>query len=320
MPQPVATPHHPIAERSRTPIELGLLALMWGSTFLLMKVAVPTVPAFAMAAVRGLLAAALLWMVVSWSRRGSRPTPESWTPAIVLGTLSGWLPNVLTAWALLRLASADAGMLSAAGPIFVVILAHFFLKSERLHIGQFVGVVIGFIGVGLIIGFDPDSIGSGDIFGKLAMIAVAISYAAGTVYSRWIGPQDAPRLAMRQQLVAGAFTVPIALAIEQPWTIRPEPIAVLAIVGLAIWASAIPIWLYFRLIAHTRAVTVSLVAYLTPAVAVILGVLVLGERLEPTAAVGLLVVFIGVAVTTRQRHPAVPTSASEAGGIDTIDD
>ncbi|MCL1598400.1 MAG: DMT family transporter, partial [Actinomycetia bacterium] len=199
---------------------------MWGSTFLLMKVAVPTVPAFAMAAVRGLLAAALLWMVVSWSRRGSKPTPESWTPAIVLGTLSGWLPNVLTAWALLRLASADAGMLSAAGPIFVVILAHFFLKSERLHIGQFVGVVIGFIGVGLIIGFDPDSIRSGDIFEKLALIAVAISYAAGTVYSRWIGPQDAPRLAMRQQLVAGAFTVPIALVIEQPWTIRPDPVAV----------------------------------------------------------------------------------------------
>ncbi len=320
MPRPPTTPQHgnPVAQRSRTSVELGLLALMWGSTFLLMKVAVPTVPAFTMTAVRGLLAAALLWIVVSSSRRGSKPTPESWMPAIVLGTISGWLPNVLTAWALLRLASADAGMLSAAGPIFVVVLAHFFLKSERIHATQAVGVAIGFVGVGLIVGFDPESIRSGDLYGSLAMIAVAISYAAGTVYSRWIGPQDAPRLAMRQQLVAGAFTVPIALVIEQPWTIRPEPIAVVAIIGLAIWASAIPIWLYFRLIAHTRAVTVSLVAYLTPAVAVVLGVLVLGETLEPSAAVGLLVVFIGVAVTTRRQRPPVPARAIDPAAVNSI--
>jgi len=288
---------------------------MWGSTFLLMKVAVPTVPAFTMAAVRGLLAATVLGAVIAVSRRGVRSTKESWAPAIVLGTVSGWLPNVLTAWALLRLASADAGMLSAAGPIFVVILAHFFLKSERLHAAQFAGVVMGFVGVALIIGFDPAAVRSGDIYGELAMIAVAVSYAAGTVYSRWIGPQDAPRLAMRQQFVAGAFTVPIALAIEQPWDVQPAPIAVVAIVGLAIWASAIPIWLYFRLIAHARAVTVSLVAYLTPAVAVILGVLVLGEKLEPSAALGLIVVFIGVAVTTGRQHPAVPSRAIEPASV-----
>ena len=317
MSQTSTSTHHPVTNRSRVWLELGALALMWGSTFLLMKVAVPTVPAFSMSAVRGLLAAAILWSVVAVSRRGTVKTHESWTPAIVLGTLSGWLPNVLTAWALLRLASTDAGMLSAAGPIFVVILAHFFLKSERLHVAQAIGVVIGFIGVGLIIGVDPESIGSGGNFGKMAMIAVAISYASGTVYSRWIGPQDAPRLAMRQQLVAGLFTVPIALLLEQPWSIRPEPVAVAAIIGLAIWASAIPIWLYFRLIAHTKAVTVSLVAYLTPAVAVILGVLVLGETLEPTAALGLLVVFAGVAITTRQRRPGLPVSVIEPEGIDT---
>ncbi len=312
------TTDRPVTERSRTWLELGSLALMWGSTFLLIKVAVPSVPAFTMAAVRGLLAAGILWSVVTVSRRGTTATREGWMPAIVLGTLSGWLPNVLTAWALLRLASAEAGMLSAAGPIFVVILAHFFLKSERLHIAQAIGVVIGFIGVGLIVGIDPESIQSGDILGKMAMIAVAVSYAAGTVYSRWIGPQDAPRLAMRQQLIAGLFTVPIALAIEQPWDVRPEPVAIVAIIGLAIWAGAIPIWLYFRLIAHTRAVTVSLVAYLTPAVAVVLGVLVLGEMLEPSAAVGLLVVFTGVAVTTRRQHPPVPARAIDPAAVSPI--
>ena len=294
--------------------ELGLLSLMWGSTFLLMKLAVPTVPAFAMSAVRGLLAAAILWIVVKVVRSESYThTPTGWTAPIVLGTLSGWLPNVLTAWALLRLDSSVAGMLSAASPIFVVILAHFFLTAERLLPIQIVGVVIGFFGVALIIGIDPGSLDGDHLAGQLAMIAVAASYAAGTVYARRIGPQDAPRLAQRQQLVAGSVALVAAVFFEQAWEVRPEPIAWAAIVGLAIWASAIPIWLYFRMLAHTRAVTVSLVAYLVPAVAVVLGAVVLGERLDPRAAAGLLIVLGGVYVTTRRPRARAAPPVSTAG-------
>jgi drug/metabolite transporter (DMT)-like permease len=294
--------------------ELGLLSLMWGSTFLLMKLAVPTVPAFAMSAVRGLLAAAILWIVVKVVRSGSHPhTPIGWRAPIVLGTLSGWLPNVLTAWALLRLDSSVAGMLSAASPIFVVILAHFFLTAERLLPIQIVGVVIGFFGVVLIIGIDPGALDGDHLAGQLAMIAVAASYAAGTVYARRIGPQDAPRLAQRQQLVAGSVALVAAVLFEQAWEVRPEPIALAAIVALAIWASAIPIWLYFRMLAHTRAVTVSLVAYLVPAVAVILGAVLLGERLDPRAALGLLIVLGGVYVTTRKPKARAAPSVSTAG-------
>jgi drug/metabolite transporter (DMT)-like permease len=294
--------------------ELGLLSLMWGSTFLLMKLAVPTVPAFAMSAVRGLLAAGILWIVVKVVRSGSHPhTPIGWGAPIVLGTLSGWLPNVLTAWALLRLDSSVAGMLSAASPIFVVILAHFFLTAERLLPIQIVGVVIGFFGVVLIIGVDPGALDGDHLAGQLAMIAVAASYAAGTVYARRIGPQDAPRLAQRQQLVAGSVALVAAVLFERAWEVRPEPIALAAIVGLAIWASAIPIWLYFRMLAHTRAVTVSLVAYLVPAVAVILGAALLGEELDPRAAVGLLIVLAGVYVTTRKPKARAAPSVSTAG-------
>ena len=294
--------------------ELGLLSLMWGSTFLLMKVAVPTVPAFAMSAVRGLLAAALLWIVVRIVRSGSPAhPPTSWIPPIVLGTLSGWFPNVLTAWALLRLDSSVAGMLSAASPIFVVILAHFFLTSERLRPIQVLGVVTGFLGVALIMGIDPGSLDGENLAGQLAMIVVGASYAAGTVYARRIGPQDAPRLAQRQQLVAGSVALVLALIFEQVWEVRPEPIALAAILGLAIWASAIPIWLYFRMLAHTRAVTVSLVAYLVPAVAVILGAVVLDEHLEPRAAVGLLVVLAGVYITARRPKLPVTPPVSAAG-------
>jgi drug/metabolite transporter (DMT)-like permease len=313
MPQSTTQDESQHRTQARIWVELGLLALMWGSTFLLMKVAVPSVPAFTMSGVRGLLAAAILWMAVRATRKEAKRSSDSWVPPAVLGTLSGWLPNVLTAWALLRLDSSAAGMLSAAAPIFVVILAHFFLASERISGIQVGGVVIGLGGVALIIGVTPSSFGGQDLAGQLAMVAVALSYAAGTVYARRIGPQDAPRLAMRQQLVAGAVAIAVALVLEQPWNVEPEPIAIAGIVGLAIWASAIPIWLYFRMLGHTKAVTVSLIAYLIPAVAVVLGALVLGEKLDPSAAVGLLVVLVGVFITTRQRTTRVTPSVSAAG-------
>ena len=165
MPQPTARNDTQHRTQTRIWAELGLLALMWGSTFLLMKVAVPSVPAFTMSGVRGLLAAAILWIAVQATRRGEKRSGASWVPPIVLGTLSGWLPNVLTAWALLRLDSSAAGMLSAAAPIFVVILAHFFLASEGISGIQVGGVVIGLGGVALIIGITPSSFGGQDLAG-----------------------------------------------------------------------------------------------------------------------------------------------------------
>ena len=311
-----AAQHHPwLTPHATVWIELGLMSLMWGSAFLLMKVAVPTVPAFTMSAARGRLAAALLWMASRATRTAKLRSHDRWMPAIVLGTVSGWLPNVLTAWALLRLDSSVAGMLSAASPIFVVILAHFFLANERIHGPQGVGIIIGFLGVALIIGVTPSSFGEADMAGQFAMIAVSLSYAVGAVYARRIGPQDAPQLAMRQQLVAGSVALLVAIVLEEPWNVDPEPIAVVAIIGLAVWASAIPIWIYFRMLAHTKAITVSLVAYLIPAVAVILGALVLGEAVELTAALGLVVVLTGVAIATRPRTSKTAPPVS-TGGIE----
>lgn len=315
MPQRAARTRHTSTPQATVWVELGLMSLMWGSAFLLMKVAVPTVPAFTMAAARGLLAAVLLWIAIRTTRRAKQGSNDRWVPALVLGTVSGWLPNVLTAWALLRLDSSVAGMLSAASPIFVVILAHFFLTNERIHGSQGIGIIVGFVGVALIIGVTPGSFGEADLAGQLAMITVSLSYAVGAVYARRIGPQDAPRLAMRQQLVAGLVALLVAIALEQPWTVDPDPIAVVAILGLAVWASAIPIWIYFRMLAHTKAITVSLVAYLIPAVAVILGALVLGEPLEVTAAVGLVVVLTGVAIATRPRQTRAAPPVS-TGGIE----
>ncbi len=318
MPHTTSQQHNP-ASQAAVWAELGLMSIMWGSAFLLMKVAVDTVPAFTLTAARGLLAAAVLWLAIRATHRAAQRTSEGWVPALVLGTVSGWLPNVLTAWALLRLDSSVAGMLSAASPIFVVILAHFFLTNERIHGVQGLGIIIGFAGVALIIGITPASFGGADLTGQLAMVGVSLSYATGTVYARWIGPQNAPRLAMRQQFVAGSVGLLVAIGLEQPWDVEPTPIAIAAIVALAIWASAIPIWIYFRMLGHTRAVTVSLVAYLMPAVAVVLGALVLNETLQPTAALGLVIVLSGVFITTRpQRSRAAPPVS--AAGIEPAQD
>ena len=115
-----------------------------GGAFLLTKVAVETIPPSLLSGGRGLLAAATLGVVLALSRDGLRgKAADGWVPAVVLGTLSGWLPNVLTAWALTRIDSSLAAILGAASPIIVGVLAHYVLVHEPMGRSQFGGCSSG---------------------------------------------------------------------------------------------------------------------------------------------------------------------------------
>ena len=280
--------------------QLLLISVAWGGAFLLTKVAVETIPPFLLAAGRGLVSAAVLFLVlaVSGRHRDTRPM-EAWGPAIILGTLSGWLPNVLTAWALTRIDSSLAAILGAAAPILTVVLAHYILAHEQLRRLQAVGALVGLLGVALIIGVDSVSVGGQDALGQLAMIAVALSYALGTVYGRRLRPSAPARMALRQQFVSGIAALAIALVIESPWDVRPSSISTVSLLALAVFSGAIPIWIFMRLLSRARAVVLATVGYLVPVVAVIIGFVVLDERIGVAAFSGMALVLVGVSMTGR---------------------
>ena len=284
--------------------QLLLISLAWGGGFLLIKVAVETIPPFLQAAGRGLIAAAALGLVLLVARPGREGRyRQSWMPAIVLGTLSGWLPNVLTAWALTRIDSSLAAILGTASPILTALLAHYLLRNERLTRVQALGASVGLFGVALIIGLDSISVGGQDPLGQLAMVGVALSYALGTVYGRRLSPPEPARLALRQQLVSGVVALLVALAIESPWEVRPSAVSTLSLVALAIFSGAIPFWMFMRLLSRARAVVLGMVGYLIPVVALILGFVVLDERLGLAALVGMALVLVGVYLTGRSAPP-----------------
>lgn len=292
--------------------QLLLLSVAWGGAFLFTKVAVETIPPFLLVAGRGLSAAAVLGgALAATSRRRQVPVKLGWGPAVVLGTLSGWLPNVLTAWSLTRIDSSLAAIIGAATPILTVVLAHYLLTHESLTRQQAFGAVVGFVGVGLIIGVDSSSVGGQDALGQLAMVAVALSYALGTVYGRKLSPSEPARLALRQQFVSGVAALAIALVIESPWNVRPSSASIISLLALAVFSGALPYWIFMRLLSRARAGVLASVGYLIPVVAVVIGFIVLGERIGGPAFGGMALVLVGIFMSSRTAPPPQLVPAGE---------
>jgi drug/metabolite transporter (DMT)-like permease len=289
-------------------LNLIVISGTWGSSFVFVKLITVSMPPFAFAASRGFIAmsALLTWLVL---RSGTPPAyngpllPSPWKSIgymVVLGTTNGWLANVLTAAAVSRIDSAIVAMLQAFVPLMVAVLAHFFFAEEPFRRRQLIGIMTGLSGILLIVGPVAVLGGRGSLFGIVAMLLTALSYACGTVYGRYIASANPAALACGQQACGAIIAAVISLLFE-PRAAWSQPIRVwllLAIVGVV--CSAVPTALYLRLLAHAASVPAALVAYLQPVWAAVLGWAVLGEQIRALALLGTGIVVVGIVVTTRK--------------------
>lgn len=289
MPPDRAAPRPTAAEAS---LWLGILAVsgMWGSSFLLAKLAVASVAPAALAAFRGGISALVLLAVFLLAGRRLRPRPGELAFALILGTLSGWLPNLLTNLALGSIDSARAGMLNGTTPLFVMLLAHMLLRDERITARTLAGMATGFVGLVLLVG--PG--GGSAVSGHLLMVAVALCYALGTVYARRSRPADPARLAFLQQTCSGLGALTLALGLEGGVSLPDGSGTWLVLLLLGTVGTAAPMVIYLWLLGRAAATRVATVGYLQPAWAALLGATLLGERLSWTAAAGCALVLAGV--------------------------
>jgi drug/metabolite transporter (DMT)-like permease len=215
----------------------------------------------------------------------------------VLGTVNGWVPNMLVAYALTEMASGPAAMIQASGPLLTALLAHVFLAGERLTTERVLGIVLGMAGMALLIG--PQALsGGGTLLAMLAMVVLTLGYAVGNIYTRKVPAADPTRLALGQQLFSALFGGLIAFAVAGGAgfaAVAPHWPAMLA---LGILSTALPIWLFMRLITAGGPTKAAMVGYVAPIVAVLLGVVLLGEPVVPRQIVGGLVIMCGVAIVT----------------------
>jgi drug/metabolite transporter (DMT)-like permease len=280
-------------------LRLLVIAGLWGSCFPLLRSLAPLMSPLAVASVRAGFSALAVALFLLATRRLTWPRGATWWHIPVVGTLNGWLPNILTAAAMGGVESAPAALIQAMSPLLVGVFSLLLLREEKPGLGLFGGLGLGFLGIGIVLG--PGALsGSANPVSALMMAAVALCYASGTLYVRWARPAVPEHFVLGQQVVAFAVALPAALlwdgvaAFVQPqqvWTV---------LVLLGVLGSAIPLSLYIALLARAPAAKASLVAYLQPVSAALVGALWLGEFPALHVLAGGAVVLAGVWLATRR--------------------
>jgi drug/metabolite transporter (DMT)-like permease len=292
----------------RTPRDWALLlalVAMWGSSFMFISIAVATLPPLTVVAGRIGIAAIVLISIVYLLGKRLPPPGKGWWPYVVIAIIGNAVPFYLITWGQQVVESALAGILIAMMPLATIALAHFLIAGEHLTRQRTTGFAIGFLGIVLLMGPAALAGVGGDavrIVSQLAVLGGALCYALQSVLTRLIIKGDILVSAATTLLIASVITVPVALWLDRSWTLVPTASSVTAVVWLGVGPTAIATVLYFMLIRSAGPTFMSLVNYLSPGVAVMLGLLVLGETPQANAYFGLALILAGLAYS--QSRPA----------------
>ena len=276
---------------------LGLLASIWGCSFLFIKVALEglTPPQVVLGR---LVFGTVALLVVAAARRQRLPRqPVLWFHLTAFSVIGNVVPFLLFAWGEQHISSSRAGVLNATTPLCTLVAAMLFLPHERPTPNRVAGLVVGFAGVVVVIGPWSDMAG-GKITGQLACLGAAALYGLGFAYTSkflsWRGV--APGVLATAQLLAGTVLL-IAITPIIGWQTPDLSIrVVLSVATLGAMGTGIAYLIYHGLMRDAGATSTSLVTYLAPVIAVVLGVIVLGERLTWNLFAGAAIVIAGVAM------------------------
>ena len=274
------------------------LSLLWGGSFFFSAVALRALPPFTIVTLRVGLAAACLLVVLRLAGLAMPRDRAAWQAFLGMGLLNNAIPFSLIVWSQTHIASGLAAILNATTPLATVLVAHFCTRDERLTANRLAGVVVGLVGVTVMIGPALLAGLGSDVLAQLACLAAAVSYACAGVFGRRFRRMGIAPLqtAAGQVLASTALLLPMALLVDRPWTLAmPGLPAWAAVLGLALLSTALAYVLYFRILATAGATNLLLVTFLIPVSAIVLGVLVLGERLAPTQLAGMALIAAGLA-------------------------
>ncbi len=278
---------------------LALLAVLWGSSYLLIKVALMTIPPVTLMAARVTLAALFL-LVVMRVRGEHLPTDSrSWRDLFVQSLLNSSVAWLVLAWGAQYVPSGMAGVLNSTSPLFLFLLSAFSTNassSRAKSLKKIAGVVLGFVGVLLVVGMDSLRGLGQQTLAQAAVLFGAFLYACAALNAKRLVHLSPLATATGTMLWAAVTLVPLSLLLEHPWTLTPSRTSLFAATTLAILCTGIALIIYFRLMHTLGAMGVASQSYLRASVSVLLGLIVLGEQLSATVLIGLFVTIIGVAL------------------------
>jgi len=290
--------------RSALP-RIGLLALIWGSGFLWIKLADRGFSPVEVTLARLVLGAAVLFAVVLARRDPVPGSARVWALIIGAALVANAVPYLLFAVAEQSVNSSTAGIINATTPLWTVALALSVRHQKAVTSWQLAGLIIGFAGAVLI--FTPWTTAAGlTSAGALECLAASISYAVSYVYmDRYLARRGIGSVVLSVcQLGAASVMLTIALAVTGVRTPQVTAVSVAAIVVLGVIGTGFAYVLNYQIITSEGATVASTVTYLLPVVAIVLGVLVLNETITVAALGGIALVLVGVALTRRRTKPA----------------
>jgi drug/metabolite transporter (DMT)-like permease len=274
---------------------LALLALLWGASYLFIKIAVAEIPPISLIALRAVIATAFLVSVLVWRREHLPRDAKSWCMLLVQSFLTGIGAWTVLAWGQQYVDSGLASVLNSTSPIFVFLFTYFITRHEVTSGLKLAGALLGLFGVVLIVGVDALAGLGQQVAGQLAAISGAIMYACGAIYGKRLAHLSAPVVATGTMIWAVIVLVPASFIYEQPWTLDPSPSALAAAFVLAIFCTGCALMIYFRLLKTLGSLGVASQAYLRAGIGVLLGVVFLGEQITLVMALGLFAAIVGVA-------------------------
>lgn len=279
---------------------LALLALLWGGSYGLIKIALETITPVTLVAVRTSLAAALLWCVVWWSGLAVPRGVSRWRELTVQSAINYIIPFTMITWGQQYVDSGLAGVLNSTSPVFVFLFTALWTRHEALGGMKFAGAAIGLAGVTLIVGVEAlRGLGVASA-GQAAIVLATASYGLAAIYGKRFADVSPVVVAAATLTLAALCLTPVSFIVEAPFALEPSVRSLSALTALAVLSTALAFVIYFRLMTTLGSLGTASVAYLRAGVAALIGVVLLGEPLTATLVFGLAAVVIGVAAINGQ--------------------
>jgi drug/metabolite transporter (DMT)-like permease len=281
-----------------------ILCGIWGSTWLFIKLGLADLPPLTFAGIRFVLAFLILSLMI-FARRVRWPrSRHDWLIIAIVGFLQFTLNYGLVFWGEQHISSGLAAVLQSTFPVFGLVIAHLYLPHEQMTKAKVVGVLLGFAGVAIIFSDRLNIAGHMALLGSIALVMSAFFGSYGNVLVKAYATEVDPQVLAAGQMLCGfPPLLIIGLATEgSPLNFRWTPLAILSLAYLVIVGSVIAFGLYYWLVRHMDVTHTMLIALVTPVVAVVLGMLVLDERLNWRLFAGGACIISGLALVVWQKR------------------
>lgn len=299
------------AAKTSTSTELALLvvlATLWGASYSFIKIGVETIPPVTFIAARTLIAGAILLAIIAWRGLSLPKDMATWRRFAFQACMNSVVPFTLIAWAEQSVEAGLAIILNSTTPIFTFLMTAGITRHEAVTARKLFGVAAGIAGISLIIGMQAFGGLGHELWAQVAIVVATISYAGAAIFGRNFKGLN-PLMPAAGSMICGAvLLVPLSLALDRPWTLAPSTASIVALLGLSVFSTALAFVIFFRLVHTLGSVGVTSQAYLRVPIGVAIGVVFLGEKLNPSAWIGLVCVVAGVAAMTMPARKPAPAA------------